>query len=100
MGQTVTASELKSELARNGYKETTVTGATTLRIKFEETGHIYTIKTDGQIAMSLPGDKDPDKKIVEILGEDVALTESVKVVIMVTKTTEGESTQNDWQENE
>ena len=85
MGQTVTASELKSELDRNGYKETTVTGTTTLKIKFEETGHIYTIKTNGEIAMSLPSNKAPDKKIVEILGDGIALTESGKVVTLVEK---------------
>ena len=88
LGQTVTASELKSELDRNGYKETTVTGTTTLKIKFEETGHIYTIKINGEIAMSLPIDKDPDKKIVEILGDRIALTESGKVVTLGEKTIE------------
>ena len=93
LGQTVTASELKSELDRNGYRETTVTGTTTLRIKFEETGHIYTIKTDGEIAMNLPGDKDPDKKIVETLGDGIALTESGKVVTLGAKMTKEELTQ-------
>ena len=93
LGEGVTAKELENALIADGNKDASVTGSTTLKVTFSNSGNVYNVKADGTITLRTPEDEAADNEIIQVLTPKIALTAAGKIVSI----TEANFT-DQWQE--